>query len=68
MLKELETLDWMWASGKVEEIMMELLYMTERYKEQYGELVIIQRETLVDSGLLQSVTLCAVLSSKRATQ
>ena len=67
MLVELEQLDWLWSVGKVSKVMMDLLYLTERYKHEYGELVIVQAETFTEQGLQQSVTLCGLLSSKRAT-
>ena len=67
MLVELEQLDWLWSAARVNDIMMELLYLKEKYKHEYDELVISQRETFTERGLVQSITLCGLLSSKRAT-
>ena len=67
MLVDLEQLDWLWSAGKVTDIMMDLLFMHEKYKAQYPELVIVQRETFIERGLVQSITLCGVLPEERAT-
>jgi len=61
--KDIESLDWLWSDGYVDEIIDKLELLAEHYSNQYDDLRIDQREFISSKGLLQQAMLTGIANN-----